>query len=98
MDIRLDLSEHCIETEIKRTYNRALSRYFKREAENQSLEQTIDLLHRALEAFDFPKLRSRYPVLDGGSSSDVFLASDDNDQLTIMIDRECVEPFLRDSA
>lgn len=64
--MELDLSRHCIETEIRRRYNQALSQYFGPHANRSRLEEQISLLKAALESFDFPGLRSRYPALAGG--------------------------------
>jgi hypothetical protein len=54
MDIRLDLSRHCIETEIKKQYNKAISTYFRAGLEEKRrLEPTIEVIRRALETLDF---------------------------------------------
>ena len=34
MDIRLDLSRHCIETEIKKQYNKSISTYYGKKLED----------------------------------------------------------------
>ena len=52
MELRLDLKSHCIETELKRLYERALGRYFKPDADETALEARIDLLKKALEHLD----------------------------------------------
>ena len=44
MIIELDLSKHCIETEIKRLYNRSVSQYFKPDTDKALLEKQIDVL------------------------------------------------------
>ena len=86
MDIRLDLSRHCIETEIKKQYSTAISTYFKAGvAEKRRLEPTIEVIRRALETLDFSHLRTRYPPLAGGTDRNVILACE-NDNLTISID------------
>jgi hypothetical protein len=86
MDIRLDLSRHCIETEIKRQYNKVVSAYFKADTkEKHRLESTIEVMRRALETLDFPHLRSQYPPLAGGTDRNVIL-SGENEDLTIIID------------
>lgn len=64
--MKLDLSKHCIQTEIKRLYNRSVSRYFKLEREDPQLAATIELLKAALEGLDFSRLRSDYSELAGG--------------------------------
>lgn len=67
MRIELDLSKHCVETELKRQHNRAVSGYFNAgPGERQQLERTIELSQQALKALDFGRLRTRYPRLAGG--------------------------------
>lgn len=79
MRIDLDLSRHCIETEMKRQYNKSISAYFKRqgsrnEQDKQALEEQIELLQQGLESFDFNRLRARYPELRGEIQAEVTLA------------------------
>ncbi|GBC59796.1 hypothetical protein DENIS_0737 [Desulfonema ishimotonii] len=76
MDIRMNLRKHCIETEIRRTYNRCLSAYFKPGSNRGDLEEQIELLQTALETFDFHYLRSQYAELAGHSDADVRLVRD----------------------
>jgi hypothetical protein len=86
MDIRLNLTRHCIETGIKRQYNKAVSAYFKADAkEKQRLESTIEVLRQALETLDFSRLRTQYPPLAGGTGRHIVLSCD-NENLTIAID------------
>jgi len=75
-EIHLDLRRHCVETEIKKLYNLALGAYFKPGADKPGLEARIGLLTLALEGFDFPTLRGRYPDLCGGGSQPVVLFED----------------------
>ena len=69
--MRLDLSKHCIQTEIKRLYNRCVSRYFKLKQDDPQLAADIELLKAALEELDFPRLRSGYKELAGGRGNGV---------------------------
>jgi hypothetical protein len=86
MDIRLDLSRHCIETEIKKQYNKAVSAYFKGGMEEKRrLESTIEVMGRALEILNFSHLRTQYPPLAGGSDREVIIACEKED-LMITID------------
>jgi len=86
MEIRLDLSRHCIETEIKKQYNHAIAAYFKAvPAEKRRLEPTIETTRRALETMDFSHLRTHYPPLAGGSDRNVILSCE-NEDLTLTID------------
>ncbi|MEJ2165894.1 MAG: hypothetical protein P8X90_10220 [Desulfobacterales bacterium] len=86
MDIPLDLSRHCIETEIKRQYNKAVSAYFKADAkEKHRLESTIEVMRRALGTLDFADLRTQYPPLAGGTDRHIILSCE-NENLAIAID------------
>jgi hypothetical protein len=92
MDVQLDLSAHCIETEIKKRYNLAISAYFKAGLEEQQrLEPIIDMLRSALESFDFGKLRTRYPELAGGADHNVRLFLE-NKRVSIAIDNTTIYP------
>ena len=86
MDIQLNLTRHCTETEIKRQYNKAVSAYFKADTETrQRLEPTIEVMRRALETLNFPHLRTRYPPLAGGTDRHIVLSCR-NENITIAID------------
>jgi len=87
MIITLNLNKHCIQTEIKRQYNKLISEYFKSDpSENKDMiEAKIDLFQHALEDLDFGRLRSRYPELNGGGSDDIVLSAGSDKQLTILI-------------
>ena len=93
MDIQLDLSAHCIETELNRQYNRAISEYFKGGVEEQKrLEPIIDMLRLALETLDFAKLRSRYPALSGGAHEDIRISCI-NKRIFISIGDTTIDPL-----
>jgi hypothetical protein len=76
MSIVLDLSKHCVETEIKRVHRAAVSAYFRGGADRAQLEQTIELTRQALESLDFGSLRSRCTPLAGRSEAHVVLTLD----------------------
>ena len=89
--IRLDLSSHCIETEVERRYNRAISTYFSAEPyERHVLEASIDMMRSALKSLNFPKLRTDYPALAGGTEGDYAL-SEKNGHWLIFMGDEVVE-------
>jgi hypothetical protein len=75
-EIQLDLRRHCVETEIRKLYNLALSAYFKPGADKPGLEARIGLLTLALEGFNFRALRGCYPDLCGGGTQPVVLFED----------------------
>lgn len=86
MNMKISLTRHCIETEIRRQYNRAISEYFKADTDERrkTLESRIDLMHHALETLDFNFLRNRYPELRGEADADVRLvAGADRPRITI---------------
>ena len=84
MNIKLNLSQHCIETEIKLLYNQSVLKYFKANDKDQ-LEKQMKILQHALKTLDFKKLRSTYPELAGQSNDRVELSINDNNQIIIQI-------------
>ena len=90
--IELDLQRHCIETDIKRQYNRYLSQYFQSLEDRDSIEQRISLLKYALETLDFAQLRNKYPALSGHTDYKVFLFWNDIKTLGIRINTKQVTP------
>ena len=97
--MKLDLSKHCIQTEIKRLYNQSVSRYFKLKGEDPQLAADIELLKAGLETLDFPGLRSAYPELAGGRGASVVeLASGDDGRVVVRIaGRDVTGPPLGDA-
>jgi len=88
--IRLDLSRHCIETEIKKIHNVAVSDYFKSGTDKHSIEETLQLTQKALQTLNFPRLRSAYPALAGHSTAQVFL-EEEAGSLSILLDQEFIK-------
>jgi hypothetical protein len=86
MHLHLDLSKHCVETEIKRCYNLALSRIFKPHPDKEKLEETIRLTREALEGLDFQLLRSGHAGLRGGTAAAVMLTRDRGGRPRIVLD------------
>jgi len=85
--MKLDLSKHCIETEIRRLYNRSVSRYIKLKKIDPQLETDIELLKTALERLDFPNLRSGYGELAGRQGNPVVeLTAGDDGKVVVRID------------
>ena len=74
--VQLDLTSHCIETEIKRIHNHAVSAYFKTAKDKESIEETISLTQNALASIDFAKLRAQYPPLAGNTNLHAVLSMD----------------------
>ncbi|HSO20350.1 MAG TPA: hypothetical protein VLT88_12885 [Desulfosarcina sp.] len=92
MKIRLDLSGHCIETEVNRRHEAAMSRYFKGREDVDALDAELVLLEAAIDAFDFEGLRSGWPVMAGGEERPVFLTRDDRDRPCLQFDGRRIVP------
>jgi len=75
MVFKLSLKNHCIQTELKRLYNKKLSQYFKNPSKD--LAQEIETLKQLLENLDFSSLRSKFKELAGGYEEDIFLETYD---------------------
>ena len=84
MKIKLNLSQHCIETEIKRLYNQSVLKYFKANDKDR-IEKQIEILQHALQTLDFGKLRSTYPELTGHCDDHVELSLNNQNQIIILI-------------
>ncbi len=91
---RLDLSRHCIQTEIRRIYNKKLLFCLKKKHVDHVDEDEIEALRYALEFFDFPLLRARFPELTGGSSAEVFLVTTKERGLVIEINNQLIKVLL----
>jgi len=93
--INLNLSQYCIETAIRRRYNRCLSQVFKARFPDKDwdkdLEYEIDLLKTALESFDFEYLRSTWPELAGHGKAEVTLGWDHCHLIRIRINGHLIE-------
>lgn len=85
MKIKLDLTKHCVETELRRVYNRSLSLYFKPGSKKERIEKIITVLKTVLENSDLNNLRNTYPELAGKSEANIILTTDRRDQVVILI-------------
>lgn len=76
--ISLNVSKHCVGTEIKRQYNQRIAAYFKlKDPEDIGrAESAIALLKAALEGIDFGGLRAACPELRGGGRHEVSLSGE----------------------
>ncbi len=92
IQIPLDLTTHCIQTETRRVHERLVRACFTFHDIDKSTEAKLELLKQALETFDFQKLRAEYPELAGGSENAVSLAIDGSGQIVIMIDKRIIYP------
>lgn len=72
-DCQLDLSRHCILTEIRRQQERAVAQALKGQADD-SLMEKAEALKEILETADLLALRGQYAELQGGASERVSLS------------------------
>jgi hypothetical protein len=92
MNIKLNLKKHCVETELKRLYNRNLSQYFKPGSNQKQIEKILDVIKTVLENSNISNLRSKYPELSGNSEADIVLTTDRQDQVVILINGLEINP------
>jgi hypothetical protein len=93
--IRLDLARRCIQTEIKRQYERSLAACLRSAEQTEALAGTLETLRLALERLDFPKLRAAHPALAGGRNHRVELGRDVHNRLRLLIDGDPFPVMLR---
>ncbi|MGD2149641.1 MAG: hypothetical protein PVJ06_09120 [Desulfobacterales bacterium] len=93
MKLELNLRKHCIETELKRLYNRSLSEYFKPGRNRERLEKIINGLKTVLENSNFSNLRSTYPELSGKSEANIVLTTDRHHHVVILINDIEINPL-----
>jgi hypothetical protein len=100
LEIEVDLGNHCIETAIKRSYNRILSRFLRGRKADPRSEAELALLEAALVHFDFSSLRTAHKALAGKSGSRIVLTGNGGDLPGISIDGSPIEmaPHIRKGA
>jgi hypothetical protein len=86
LEIELDLSNHCIETAIKRCYNRLISEYFRNGRGDSESEEKLALLEKALRCYDFSALRTVRRELAGKSNARITLTGNGDTLSGITID------------
>lgn len=72
--LTLDLSSHCILTEMKRRHSRLVSACLTGKEDPDLLEPQIELLVQALTQLDLPAMRGATPTLAGGDGIQVILS------------------------
>lgn len=85
MLIELDLRHHCIETAVKKQYNKSISQYFKTGSDKNKLEKQIDILKTVLEKCDFTHLRATYSELAGHCQANAAIRTDTQNRITIVL-------------
>jgi len=91
MKIELDLRHHCIATEVKKIYNRAISHYFKPDADIEQLEKKIEILKKLLETSDFAHLRNTYPELRGHSDIKAHIKTMDDGKVFMLLNGKRID-------
>jgi hypothetical protein len=86
MRISLNLSQHCIETELKSQYNRLVSKALKAKEPDPEMEEALESLQWALQRLDFGLLRSRFPELSGFLNKQVALSTKPGEEIIIYAD------------
>ncbi len=84
-EIEIDIRFHCIETAVKRSYNRLLYEYLRNKGGDVESEKKLDLLQKALTDFDFPSLRAAHKELAGKSGARVILTDTEGNLPGIII-------------
>ncbi len=77
MKIIITLTKHCIETEVKKEYEKLITRYFDKKRfkdEKAFIEARIEPLKFFIEHADFSFLRSNFTELNGNNELQVVLS------------------------
>ena len=73
MKIILDLSEHCIETAVKKELKKFLTRLLNQTIPDQSDSEAYEFLKQFSEQADFSFLRASFQELRGGADVKIIL-------------------------
>ncbi len=88
MRLKLNLDNHCVETEIRRIYNARVRKCLGHGRVSAEDEELIELLKIMLETMDFSSLRSAWKELAGGSGRDAILFKENGIQVWIEINNK----------
>lgn len=94
MILKLDLRHHCIETAVKKLYNKSISQYFKTDGDKEKLEEQIDILKTVLEKCDFTYLRRTHSELAGHCRANAAITTDAENRITIVLNGEHIRPYI----
>ncbi len=91
----LNLKRHCIESEIKRIYEKLILSFFRTKEfkEKTDIEKQIAFFERLLKDLDFGYLRSSYPPLSGGYDGPVKLVYDGRHAFLMFEEKKILLPF-----
>ncbi len=97
LEVEVDLRNHCIETAIKRSYNRMLSKCLRSREGDLKSEAELALLQSALDQLDFSSLRTAHKALAGKTGARIVLTGNGQHPPGIAIDGLPIEmaPHIR---
>jgi len=84
--VRMNINEHCIETEAKNEFKRLMDSYFCSNSDTDKFEKKIELLREFIDTADFAFLRSSDQRLSGEISSAVILERNNRGKIDIKFD------------
>ncbi len=93
MILKFDLRHHCIETAVRKLYNKSISQYFKTNGEKEILGRQIDLLKTVLETCDFTYLRGTYRELAGHCQANAAIRTDSKNRITILLNGRQIRTY-----
>jgi len=88
--LTLDLRRHCLETAIRRRYNRVLADLLRSRGATPEMERCLAFLKTALEELDFPALRGSHRELAGHCDAEVAIGDDGSGGIGVWIDGRVV--------
>lgn len=95
MILKLDITHHCIETAVRKMYNRSVSQYFKTGGDKEKLEKEIDILKNLLEKCDFTYLRRTHRELAGHCRADAAIITDAENRISIFLNGQHIRPHIK---
>ena len=93
MILKLDLRHHCIETAVKKLYNKSISRYFKISGDKEKLEKQIDILKTVLEKGDFTDLRRTHSELAGHCRVNAEITTDGENRIILVLNGKQIRTY-----
>ncbi|MGM0417968.1 MAG: hypothetical protein ACQEQS_04530 [Thermodesulfobacteriota bacterium] len=85
--IDLNLKKHCIKTEIKKQYEKAVSQCLKKNSDEE-LENTVESLKNIMENNDLVALRGKHKELAGNTNAKAELYLDDIQKYIVLNNSE----------
>ncbi|ACN15433.1 hypothetical protein HRM2_23380 [Desulforapulum autotrophicum HRM2] len=91
MRIKLNLDNHCVETEIRKLYNAKVKSCLRGQTITDHDADVIELLKALLETVDFPGLRSALKAVSGEKTYPAVLVVDRTNKPWIEIKNQRIE-------